>query len=107
MLVSSYMNKIKVTVVTIMFGNRWKFLSQTIAAAMKDSHITKMVIVDNGSQNKKEIEEGTKQYGDRIVILRQEKNLGSAGGFAAGLINGRRRPNYAGIILDPFSGTER
>lgn len=75
----------KVTAVTIMYGDRWRFLSQVVVAAMRDPHITKLTIVDNGSKNKEEIENGVKEYGDRVTILRQEKNLGSAGGFAKGI----------------------
>jgi GT2 family glycosyltransferase len=82
--------QIRVTAVVIMHGNRWKFLSQMITAVLKDEHITKLVIVDNGSQNKQEIIEGTKQYGDRVTILRVDKNRGSAGGFALGIEAARK-----------------
>lgn len=75
----------RVAVVTIMFGDRWKFLSQVVTAIMRDSHVVTMVIVDNGSKNSEEISRGVEQYGDRIVVLKQKKNLGSAGGFAVGL----------------------
>lgn len=75
----------RVTAVTIQFGNRWKFLSQVVIAVMKDPHITKLVIVDNGSENKEEIENGVSGYGDRVTVIREEKNLGSAGGFARAL----------------------
>ncbi len=79
------MNQTRVTVVTVTYGNRWEFLSQVVSAVMKDDHVTKLVIVDNGSKNKKELEDSAKEYGDRIVVLRQENNTGSAGGFAIGL----------------------
>lgn len=75
----------RVVVVTVTYGNRWRFLSQVVEAVMKDSYVTKLVIVDNGSKNKQEIENGTKEYGNKVIVLRQEKNLGSAGGFAVGL----------------------
>lgn len=93
----------KVTVVTIMYGDRWKFLSQVISATMKDSHVTKMIIVDNGSVNKEEIENGTKEYGERVVILRQEKNLGSAGGFAVGIEYARSTVCDFVLLLDDDS----
>jgi hypothetical protein len=70
--------QVKVTAVTIMYGDRWKFLSQVVEAVMRDPYITTFVIVDNGSKNEMEIKEGVKVYGDRVVVLRQEKNLGSA-----------------------------
>jgi GT2 family glycosyltransferase len=76
--------QVRVAAVVLMHGNRWKFLSQTIPAILSDEHITKLIIVDNGSENKLEIEEGTKQYGDRVTVLRVENNLGSPGGFSLG-----------------------
>ena len=79
----------RVTVVTIMYGNRWKFLHQVVLAVMKDIHVSKLIIVDNGSENKEEIENGTKEYGDRVQIVRVEKNLGSAGGFGLALEHAR------------------
>lgn len=75
----------RTVVLTVTYGDRWKFLSQVVEATMKDHHVTTFVIVDNGSKNKEEIENAAKVYGDRIVVLRFENNLGSAGGFAAGL----------------------
>ncbi len=96
----------KVTAVTIMYGDRWKFLSQVVIAVMRDPYITKLIIVDNGSKNKEEIENGVKEYGDRVVVLRQEKNLGSAGGFAVGLDYARRTDCDYVFILDDDSVPE-
>ncbi len=69
------MNSPKVTVVTIVFGDRWRFLSQVVEACMTDPFVSTMIIVDNGSKNKNEIQEGVKIYGERIVVLHQEKIL--------------------------------
>lgn len=80
----------KVTVVTVTFGNRLKFLSQVVTAVMKDSYVTNFIIVDNGSNNKLEIEAEVKPYGERITVLRQEHNLGSAGGFALALVEAKK-----------------
>lgn len=96
----------KVTAVTIMYGNRWKFLSQVVIATMRDPHITKFIIVDNGSQNKEEIENGVREYGDRVQIVRQEENLGSAGGFAVALDHARRTECDYVLILDDDSVPE-
>lgn len=96
----------KVTVATIIFGDRWKFLSQVVVAVMKDPHVTKMVIVDNGSQNEAEIKNGVKEYGDRVVVLRQEKNLGSAGGFAIALEYARDTDCDYVFVLDDDSVPE-
>lgn len=79
---SSYPN---IAVLIVTYGDRWKFLSQVLSSVIAEPAITKVVIVDNGSKNQDVILQGISPYGDRIVILRQEKNRGSAGGFAAGL----------------------
>jgi GT2 family glycosyltransferase len=98
--------QVKVTAVTIMYGDRWRFLSQVLEAVMRDPYITTFVIVDNGSKNELEIKEGVKQYGDRVVVLRQEKNLGSAGGFAKGLEYARTTDSDFVFILDDDSVPE-
>ncbi len=75
----------KVGVVTVTYGKRWHFLSQVVEAVMADKHVGMLVIVDNGSENEEEIKNGVQHYGNKVIILRQEKNLGSAGGFVLGL----------------------
>ncbi len=80
----------RVVSVVIMYGNRWHFLARTIDAILQDEHIIKLIIVDNGSLNEKEIREGVAHYSDRVRVLRQEKNLGSAGGFAVGIAAARK-----------------
>lgn len=98
--------QVKVTAVTIMYGDRWKFLSQVLEAVMRDPYISTFVIVDNGSKNEVEIKEGVRQYGERVVVLRQEKNLGSAGGFAKGLEYARTTGSDFVFILDDDSVPE-
>ncbi|MEN9337875.1 MAG: hypothetical protein RIQ41_189 [Candidatus Parcubacteria bacterium] len=77
--------KSSVVALTVTYGRRWKYLSQVLDALDKDEHITKIVVVDNGSNNKDEMIAGVERYTKEITILRQEKNLGSAGGFNVGL----------------------
>lgn len=96
----------RVTAVTIMYGDRWKFLSQVVIAVMRDPYITKLVIVDNGSSNEKEIANGVKEYGNRVTVLRQDKNLGSAGGFAVALNYARSTDCDYVFILDDDSVPE-
>lgn len=79
------MSNTKVAVVTVTYGKRWDFLSQVINAVINDVHVIKFIIVDNGSRNQKEIEDGVKDFGEKVMIIRHDKNLGSAGGFHVGL----------------------
>jgi GT2 family glycosyltransferase len=105
--ISNIKVNIKVTAVTIIFGDRWRFLSQVIAAVMDDPHISRLIIVDNGSKNSKEIEEGVKKYGDKITVVHHEKNLGSAGGFAAGLSLAKNTDCDFVFMLDDDSVPEK
>jgi len=75
----------KVIVLTVTYGNRWKFLSQVADAVMRDSHVYKLVIVDNASENYKEIKHFADNHTDRVEIIHKGSNTGSAGGFATGL----------------------
>lgn len=100
------MKPVKVTAVVVIYGNRWQFLSQVVTAVMKDAYIAKLIIVDNGSKNKEEIEEGTRGYGDRIEIIRHDRNLGSAGGFAAGIKKARDTDCDFVFLLDDDSVPE-
>lgn len=93
----------KVTAATIMYGDRWHFLSQVVHATLKDPYVVKLVIVDNGSPYPEKIQEGVKIYGDRVVVLRQEKNLGSAGGFAIALDHARKTDCDFVLLLDDDS----
>lgn len=96
----------KVTAVTVMYGDRWKFLSQVVSAVMKDDNITTLVIVDNGSAVKGQIKEGVKQYGDRVVVIETGRNLGSAGGFAKGVEYARNTNCDFVFLLDDDSVPE-
>lgn len=93
----------RVTVATITHGERWKFLSQVINAVMRDPHVVKLIIVDNGSEEKSEIREGVKIFGDKVTIVENERNLGSAGGFAVALEHARGTECDFVLLLDDDS----
>lgn len=98
-----------IIILIVTYGKRWQFLSQVIEVTMKEAHVKQLVIVDNGSKNKEEIEKGVKIYGEKVVVVRHEKNLGSAGGFASGLRFVQRIDCDFVLILDddnvPEEGT--
>ncbi len=100
------MKQPKVTVVTLVCVDRWKFLRHVVEAVMKDEHVTKLVIVDNASSTSQEMKEGVVSFGDRVEIIRHERNLGSAGGFHAGLKRARETDCDFVFILDDDSVPE-
>lgn len=75
----------KVVVVTVTYGDRWRFLSQVIESVIDEESLVKLIIVDNASVNKKEIDECINKNRERVILIRNEKNEGSAGGFAGGI----------------------
>ncbi|WP_207533781.1 glycosyltransferase [Desertivirga arenae] len=74
----------KVCVVTVTYGDRWKFLEQVLKRALESEIVTNIVVVDNASVYS--VEKHIKDLGsDRIIVLTQPENLGSAGGYKKGL----------------------
>lgn len=74
-----------VAVVVVTYGKRLHFLKQTTEVVLRNPHVSRLIVVDNGSQYEQEIREHFSSCGNRVKIIRHEKNLGSAGGFAAGI----------------------
>lgn len=89
-----------VVVLTVTYGRRWKYLSHVVESVMNDKHVRKLIIVDNGSLDHEHIENGTKKYGDRVEIIHLERNMGSAGGFAAGIERARKEECDYVFMLD-------
>jgi GT2 family glycosyltransferase len=69
----------------VTYGSRLSLFLQTVKAILDDKHVTRLVVVDNASSFYEELCTELSQYGDRVKIIRHEKNLGSAGGFARGI----------------------
>lgn len=98
--------KNRVAVVTVTYGNRWKFLSQVIDAVCADMNVTACVVVDNASENGADIDARAAED-SRIVILRQSRNIGSAGGFAAGIKHVQTLPCDFVLLLDDDNVPEK
>lgn len=79
----------KVAVITVTYGKRWEFLSQVINSVINEISLSKLIIIDNASLNKKEIDKCVGQNNEKITLIRNEKNEGSAGGFAQGIVCAR------------------
>lgn len=89
-----------VSVLTVTYGNRFHYLKKVVEAVIHDTHVYKVIIVDNNSQNGKEIDELNSLYPGKVEIVRHEHNLGSAGGFASGIVLARTHPVEHLLILD-------
>jgi GT2 family glycosyltransferase len=73
--------------VTVTYANRWSHLEQVIPAILSESLISELIIVDNGSTYdlKAKIKSTFPDDTEKILVLTQSENLGSAGGFSIGL----------------------
>ncbi len=90
----------KVSVLTVTYGNRWKFLLQVADSVISDPFLYKLIIIDNASENKSEIDEFKNNHQNKIHIIRNDTNLGSAGGFAKGLEYARNLDCDYVLLLD-------
>jgi len=71
----------KVCVVTVTYGQRWLVLKQVIDRVLLSNCVSRIVVVDNNSTYR--IAEHLKD--DKITIITNTENLGSAGGYKLGI----------------------
>jgi GT2 family glycosyltransferase len=95
-----------VTVVTVVFGDRWNLLRQVADAVLSDSKVTTFVIVDNGCADAVAMDEYASRCGDRVVILRQTRNIGYSGAISKGLAYARDTDCEFVFVLDDDSVPE-
>jgi GT2 family glycosyltransferase len=80
--------KYNVCVVTVTYGNRWNFLKQVLTQTLSFAEVAQIVVVNNASGYN--VEENVKEFNsEKITVLNNTENLGSAGGYKQGI-------NYAG-----------
>lgn len=90
--------KYKVTVVTVTYGNRWHLLSNIIEKLSGFHQIHQIIIVNNASlynvSNKV-----AALNNRRLTVLDFDENLGSAGGYKAGIACANKNPGTDFIWL--------
>jgi GT2 family glycosyltransferase len=77
---------LSICLVTVTYGDRFKYVSQVIEASVKNG-VNKIIIVDNASsRNSREaLDKFKEKFGEIITVIRLDENKGSAGGFKLGL----------------------
>ena len=76
----------RVCAITVTYGQRWHLVSQVLLELLKHHEsIDHIVVVDNGSLEPiaQRVEESG--WNSKISVVRLPENVGSAGGFAAGI----------------------
>src|ERR1035437_9283581 len=100
----------KFNVITVTYVDRFKFLKQVLDATITDTNVDKVILVDNASLNKKEIDEyivKANSSGQKIILIRHTENLGSAGGFKAGILEARKHACDYVLLLDDDNVPEK
>ena len=78
------MSNYKITVVIVTYGKRKNFLCESLNSVKDNFLVSDIIVVDNGSYE--DIETLCKPlYNSKIKFVKTGKNLGSAGGFYAGI----------------------
>ncbi|MGK2905864.1 MAG: glycosyltransferase [Desulfuromonadales bacterium] len=73
-----------ISAVVVTYGDRWSYLKVLLDHLEKEARVVSVVVVDNASRS--DISAACCQAGfNKAVVLRQEKNIGSAGGFSTGI----------------------
>lgn len=95
----SYENS-TVTVVTVVFGERWNLLKQTLEPLVSEQKIGKIIIVDNNSKNPDAMDTYARQYQNKIIVLRQSENIGFSGAISKGLLKARETDGDYVLVMD-------
>jgi cellulose synthase/poly-beta-1,6-N-acetylglucosamine synthase-like glycosyltransferase len=100
----------KFNIITVTYGERFKFLIQVLDATVSDINVDKIILVDNASSNKKEINEYIAKVNSnqqKIILVRHTENLGSAGGFKSGILEARKHNCDYVLLLDDDNVPEK
>ena len=74
----------KISVLTVTYGNRWQFLSRVIQLMLTYKQVDNIIVVNNASAYN--VSEKVAGFNDsRINVINSKENLGSAGGYKAGI----------------------
>ncbi len=91
----------KINVVTVTYGKRFSFLEKTLNAVISDPRVDKIIVVDNGSTNRNEIDLYIKNESkNKIILIRNKDNKGSAGGYKSGIAEAIKNISDYLLLLD-------
>jgi GT2 family glycosyltransferase len=97
-----------INVIIVTYGSRFNLLKQTIEAVLFDEEVKKIILVDNASFNSAEIDDYIKKDpAQKIILVRNNVNKGSAGGFKDGIIEARKNKSDYVLFLDDDSILEK
>lgn len=75
---------LRICVVTVSYGNRWSFLQRVMERVLGFSQVSDVVVVNNASEYS--VSDVVAVFeDDRVHVLNEAENIGSAGGYADGI----------------------
>jgi GT2 family glycosyltransferase len=90
--------KYNVTVVTVTYGDRWQLLSQVVKKLLSFDIVHQIIVVNNASLYN--VKNNINQLNNnRLTIIDFAENLGSAGGYKAGIASAYKTPGTDFIWL--------
>ena len=83
----------RVCAITVTYADRFAYLQQVVVAAIA-SGVGKVIVVDNAAsaQSREQMTALAQTSDGQVVVLSMAENLGSAGGFKAGLVYAMGQP---------------
>lgn len=88
-----------ISVVVVTYGNRWNLLSMVLEKLHSVSAVGKVILVDNASSY--DVVGNCNSAGfEKVDVVRNRSNLGSAGGFSRGISLAMQDPENLILLLD-------
>ncbi len=81
---TTIMQTLKLSVVIVTYGQRWKYLKQVLDSLTQEEVVTTIIIIDNASVDQIQERCNTSGYA-KVNVYRNDRNIGSAGGFSLGI----------------------
>ena len=96
----------RVVAMAVVHGSRWNMLEKVLEATLKDSRVINFIIVDNLCLDRQKMDNFASDFVGRVIILRQEKNIGYSGAISKGLEKARSIDCDYVFLLDDDSVPE-
>lgn len=88
-----------ISTIVVTYADRWAFLFLVLQSLQNDSCINEVVLIDNASSY--DVSDRCREHGfNKVTVHRNERNLGSAAGFAMGITTACNRGAEFILLLD-------
>src|SRR5664279_1672553 len=88
----------KITVVTVTYADRLKFLMESVSRVLDNKNIANVVVVSNASTSA--LMQLERTFGASVSVIRLPENTGSANGYAVGITEALRSESDYIMLMD-------